>query len=381
MIKSIVGASSARGFASDALTRNSSIMHAVVAILGATLVAFVISDAFQTVVVARHAHRPPLLTRIFYASTWPAFLAGCRCLRTEQLREKFLGVYGPLSLLLLLNVWACCLILGFALLQWAVSHRWGGSSSGFLDYFYFSAATFFTLGSGEPLNVPSKFLMVLEAGSGFSFLGLVIGYLPVLYQASADRELRILLLDARAGSPPTAAQFLQRGGADPAKLVQRLEEWEKWALDLLQNHLSYPMLAFYRSQHPNQSWLAALTVVVDVSAVLMACAEGELKRQAGFTFAAGRHSLVHTASIFHIPPRAPRPDRLPGTEFPRLSQAIASASSALRTDSDTEERLAELRSMYEPYAAALGKYFHMVLPAWESGGHAPDNWQISTWNG
>jgi hypothetical protein len=128
---------------------------------------------------------------------------------------------------------------------------------------YFSAATFFTLGAGEPGNPASRYLMVLEAGFGYSFLGLVIGYLPVLYQSFSERELRILLLDARAGTPPTAAQFVLRRGSDPARLEKRLAEWEEWALDLLQDHLSYPMLAFYRSQHANQSWLAALTAVAD----------------------------------------------------------------------------------------------------------------------
>jgi hypothetical protein len=78
--------------------------------------------------------------------------------------------------------------------------------------------------------------------------------------------LRILLLDARAGSPPSTAELLLRRGSDPEKLEQRLADWEEWALDLLQTHLSYPMLAYYRSLHANQSWLAALTVVADVSA-------------------------------------------------------------------------------------------------------------------
>lgn len=152
--------------------------------------------------------------------------------------------------------------------------------------------------------------MVLEAGFGFSFLGLVIGYLPVLYQAVSDRELRISLLDARAGSPPSAIEFLLRRGSDPEKLEQRLADWEEWALDLLQTHLSYPMLAYYRSQHANQSWLGALTVVIDISALVMLGSDNDLKRQAEFTFTAGRHALIHIASVFSTRPSGSYAERL-----------------------------------------------------------------------
>ena len=43
-----------------------------------------------------------------------------------------------------------------------------------------------------------------EAGIGLGLLAIVIGYLPIIYQAFSRRETSIVLLDARAGSPPTA---------------------------------------------------------------------------------------------------------------------------------------------------------------------------------
>ncbi len=278
-----------------------------------------------------------------------------------------------------MSLWAVSLIAAFALLQWSVGLARGGAPVGFPDDVYFSAGTFFTLGSGEPQNLASKYLMVLEAGFGFTLLGLVIGYLPVLYQSFSSPELRIMLLDARAGSPPTASQFVLRRGSNPAKLEERLVEWEEWALDLLQNHLSYPMLAYYRSQHPNQSWLAALTAVVDVSALVTLTAEHDLKRQAQFTFAAGRHALVHTASLFRARPRPPEPDRLAAKDFPRLCAVIAGAQTPLHPERLAEAELAALRSMYEPYAHALGAYFRMALPDWIPSETATDNWEIPSW--
>ena len=221
--------------------------------------------------------------------------------------------------------------------------------------------------------------MVLEAGFGFSFLGLVIGYLPVLYQAFSTREFRILLLDARAGSPPSAVEFLTRRGDDPEKLEARLADWEEWALNLLENHLSYPMLAYYRSHHANQSWLAALTAIIDVSALVMLSAEGDLKRQAEFTFAAGRHALAHTAAIFRTRSGHRHQDRLPMDDFPRLCSALSAGHTLLQAERMSEAELRRLRGMYEPHADALGRYFLMALPPWIPSKRTSDNWQIPSW--
>jgi len=227
-------------------------MQVIVGLLGVVCLAFAVTDAFQTVVVARHPRKLPVLTRVFYRLTWPPFAAGSRFISSAWRREKYLGIYGPLSLLLLLGLWAVSLIIGFAMIQWGLGLRRDGATQSLASAVYVSAATFFTLGTGEPENAASRYLTILEAGFGYSFLGLVIGYLPVLYQSFSDRELRILMLDARAGSPPSAVQFVLRRGSDPIRLEKRLAEWEEWALDLLQVHLSYPMLAFYRSLHANQ---------------------------------------------------------------------------------------------------------------------------------
>jgi hypothetical protein len=91
--------------------------------------------------------------------------------------------------------------------------------------------------------------MAIEGGLGFTFLALVIGYLPVLYQSFANREVRISLLDARAGSPPSAGELLIRQGPDPDRLEQQFANWEEWAAELLESQLSYPVLAYFRSQH------------------------------------------------------------------------------------------------------------------------------------
>jgi hypothetical protein len=358
----------------DAITAatEDNLMRALIGVVGVVLLATVLADAIATVVVARHARRMARLTRLFYCASWIPYAAIARMIRPGSWRERYLGAYGPLSLLMLLGLWAAAVIVAFAMLQWSAGLNVGGAPSSFATTVYFSASSFFTLGPGQPHNPPSRYLMVLEAGVGFSFLGLVIGYLPVLYQSFSSRELRILRLDARAGSPPSAAQLLVRGGSDPEKLTQRLADWEEWALDLLQTHLSYPTLAYYRSQHPNQSWLAALTVVLDVSALVTVSADGDLRRQAQFTFAAARHALVHTASVFRKRPCHPKIDRLPPDDYTRLSRTLSAASVPVQAGRISETGLSRLREMYEPYAGSLSHHFLMALPPWLPGDGGSD---------
>src|SRR3989441_3995053 len=241
-------------------------------IAGAVLVAVVLWDAFETIVLPRRVTRRVRLTRFFYRATWRPFAASARLVRAGGRREAYLGFYGPLSLLLLLVLWAAALVLGFGLLQYAAAP---GSIT---TDVYMSGTTFFTLGLGDvaPRGTFARVLTVVESGLGFGFLAIVIGYFPVLYQAFSRREVSISLLDARAGSPPSAAELLRRhggpgGGAPPRRPPA---QGGGGAPRLPATPPSYPLLAYFRSQHTNQSWLAALTTVLDTSALVMVGIEG-----------------------------------------------------------------------------------------------------------
>src|SRR5262249_8170043 len=167
----------------------------------------------------------------FYRSTWKPFSTLARRIRSSRRREMFLSFFGPLSLLMLLSVWALGLIAGFAILQWALGLPLNVSRGpgGFPAYFYLSGTTFFTLGLGDvtPLTPAGRTLTVIESGVGFGFLALIIGYLPVIYQGFSRREMNISLLDARAGSPPSAAELLRRHGRNMEDLERLLHEWER----------------------------------------------------------------------------------------------------------------------------------------------------------
>jgi hypothetical protein len=346
---------------------------------GLLLVALVLAEAFEALVLPRRVTRPYRVTRLYYRATWAAWKAGST-LVPQRRRETWLSAFGPLSLLTVFALWAAGLVVGFGLLHHAVAPAAGGLA----DSLYFSGVTFTTLGYGDvtPAGPAGRALAVLEAGMGFGYFAVVIGYLPVLYQAFSRREVMILLLDARAGSPPAAGRMLVRlppGRGDGAALARFLEQAEAWSAELLESHLSYPVLSFYRSQHDNQSWLAALVCTLDASALLLTVVEGADRRQAGLTFAIGRHAAVDLALVFRQPPRQPEADRLPASRLDELCAKLRGEGVAVRDDEAARAKLAELRGLYEPFAVALAGYFRLPLPGIWPEGEKPDNWQTSAW--
>ena len=360
-------------------------MRLLIGLIGTLLVAVVLWEAFETIILPRRVTRRLRVTRLLYLVTWQPWSAIAARIRKQRRKDKVLSFFGPLSLIMLLSVWALGLVLGFALIHWAVgttyesAHRIGGIWTSV----YFSGSTFFTLGLGDdtPVNSAGRTVTVLQAGIGIGFFAMVISYLPVLYQAFSRREMNISMLDARAGTPPTVGELLRRyhEAGDLHDLNELLREWEKWAADLLESHLSYPALCFFRSQHDNQSWLSALTTILDTCALVMVGVDGVPKWQAQLTFKMTRHAVVDLSQVFNTSPLQNDGKRLTDSELERLRSALGQAGVALRNEPGDKETLADLRAMYEPYINVLSDYLLMPLPGWLPKPRAIDNWQTSAW--
>ena len=372
-------------------------MRIVAAFLGFLLCSGVVVDAFQTVILPRRATGRFRITQFFYRMTWLPWVALGARIGNRRVREKFYSVYGPLSLLVLLALWAVLLTFGFALLMFAAGTSFLDTSlrpeSGFFAHLatdlYVSGTSFATLGPGDvvPRSQTVRSLMSVESGMGLGFVALVISYIPVLYGAFSRREVIVILLDARAGSPPTAAELLGRhgfvGGRDA--LVELLAEWERWSAEILESHISHPVLCYYRSQHDNQSWLAALTAILDTCALLITTVLNpeavHASRQAQLTFAMGRHALIDLAHIFGLEPQEAKEskrdyaDRLKPAQFRLLCDALSGSEIQICEDPSTAERLIEMRKLYEPQACALSHHLRMSLPEWISEPHEKDGWR------
>jgi hypothetical protein len=355
--------------------------------VGIVVIVVILWDTFETIVLPRRVSRRLRLTRMFYEGTWAPIAALARRVPAGKKRDRYLAFYGPLSLILLLVVWVTGLLLAFALVHWAAHSSLqtpGGVPPGFGTYVYMSGVVFFTLGFGDvfPLDAFGRALAVVEVGTGFGFLAAVIGYLPVLYQSFSRREVSISRLDARAGTPPTAAELLRRHGeAGRLDAVEELlRDWERWAADLMESHLSYPVLCYYRSQHDNQSWLASLVCVLDTCALVMVGVDGANAWQARLTFAMARHALVDISQIFGTRPVSFERERMTDEELGTLRSALRDWGLNLRSGAEADDRLRSLRRLYEPYANGLSCHLLIQLPPWLPEHARADNWQTSAYD-
>ncbi|HKB13667.1 MAG TPA: potassium channel family protein [Vicinamibacterales bacterium] len=350
---------------------------------GLVAIAAVLWDAVETVLLPRTVTRNFRLARAYFRSTWNGWTRLAQLVKGAGRRERVLSVYGPLSLVGLLSVWAVTLILGFAVLHWSIGSRLvsaGGGSAQFGDDVYMSGTTFFTLGLGDvhPISRVARILTVIEGGLGFGFLAIVIAYFPVLYQSFSRREVQLTLLDAWAGSPPAAAEILRRLAA--AGQLNQLDdffaEWEYWCSEILEGHISYPLVAFFRSQHQKQSWVSALTAILDASALVIACVDGASPWRARMTFAIARHTAVDLSQVLNAT-IGMTADRLPESELEQMFQQLEAAGLRLDRSAAAAVKLRDLRSSYEPYVTGLSRTLMMPLPPWWLPQPGRDNWQTS----
>jgi Ion channel len=358
---------------------------------GLIIIWVVLLDAFETVVLPRRVTRHFKLTAWFYRRTWIPWRNIARRIKTTSRQQNFLGYFGPLSLILLLGFWATGLIFGFGLVQYGIGghEQLNQEPLTFGKIIYHSGETFFTLGYGDivPTSGGARALSVIEAGMGFAFLGVVIGYIPVVYASFSRREIQISMLDARAGSPPSAVELLLRlavrsddPGVDQKVLDEVLRDWERWAGELLESHISYPVLSFFRSQHSNQSWLGALTTMLDVTALVLTGIEGVHPGQAKLTFAMARHAAVDLAQVVNARYDSAAAERLSEADLMALREALSAAGLRLRSDEYGRDKLAKLRSMYEPYVHSTARNLMLTLPSWRHEPKTRDNWQAGPWD-
>ena len=271
-------------------------------ILCFALLAVLLVEYFVVFLLPRRVKRDPAIARGLLRSLWIPWRASASRLPPVA-ADTMLGVYGPLGLLTVLGTLSLGVVLSFAGLHWAFSTDLGEHhATGLWQDLYYSAGTFVSASTPEaPKDAIGKILQIACAAGGFGVLFIAIG-LPagVLFQAFSGRETAVSRLDARAGSPPSAATLLERSGMHGGwhELNDYLREWEPWAAELMETHLSYPILGYFRSQHINQNWLAALTTVVDASAYAVAYGPPESLGAAELVFRVGRHTLADLAFAF-----------------------------------------------------------------------------------
>ena len=326
-------------------------MRILVGVLGALLIFLMLSEFFVAFLLPRRVKRDPRIARGIYEAVWRPWRWTAHRFAPVT-ADSVLGYFGPLALLLELAVWVFGLIVGYTCLQWAGGGPFGLDASAGT----FLAATFNHEGAWH------RSVGFAETATAVGVLFTVIGYLPAVYSAYSLREIAISRLSTRAGAPPSAAGILAHGRSE---VVDTLREAEKWATEMMETHLAYPLLAYYRSQHVSQNWLSALTAIVDSSAVILAAVDETQfePRAADLAFRVGRHALADLAHQLADGRTGPAREiaegdaawlrgLLEGTDLPLVEVGVC------------KERLDELRSQYEANAIALSSQLALRLPPW-----------------
>jgi hypothetical protein len=338
--------------------------------------------------MTRSVSRNLRLSRLFYNLIRGPYYKLTSKVKTARWRNALLMIYPPISLIVLFLLWGGFIILGFAFINFGfkVDH-----TTGALDPFsawYYSGVTFLTLGFGDiaPVGTFGRILAVAEAGTGLVFLASVISYLPVMYGVVQRREYAIILLDSKAGSDPSGFELLRRHAKAGTlqMLPALLEKYEQWGAEMLEAYLSYPTIAFYRSQHDTQNWIKTSTAIMDACALLQTCfvteddTSRQIKFQAKATFAALRHVIVDLAYIIKMPPTEDCAMRLSEEDFQLIIGELGSLSPRF---GGTFESICSIRQLYEPYCVGLGDGLLMDLPVWRHPVRELDNWEIAAWDG
>jgi ion channel len=316
---------------------------------GVVLLAITLLDVFSTLVMPRASRRRFRLTRLLFLATWrPWRWVGVR-MNTLERRERVLALAAPVFFFILLVTWAGLAVVGYALVLWSpafVHGVHGSGSQGFGTALYFSGSSLFTIGFGDVVATGfTRAVVVVEGATGLGLVAVVIAYLPVLYQAFNRREVGIMLLDARAGSPPSGPELLRRTGGEglAGDLSELFREWERWAADVLETHLSYPLLAFFRSPHDYTSWVTAIGSVLDAATLVLAVVEDGPREEAKTFYLTGVHVVEDLWQYFRQPERDVDIGR---AEFHDVLEDLRGAGIAVQPEDDAWITFRRLRSRY-----------------------------------
>jgi hypothetical protein len=338
-------------------------------IAGAALVILIVCDAVGTLVVTQGqsgAWRP---TRLWYGLTWRAVRASVIRL-PRRLGDGLLNVYPAVSLLGLLVVWLSGLVVGWTLIYRAL----GESPDGATDWgtlFYYAGTSLLTPAFGTAHDTSTRLLSLVEALTGLGTIALLISYLPALYGGYSKREARLLTLDDPQGGRITPVRVIATHSGDQNLdlLYRFFEEWEMWTAEVLESHVSYPMLALFRSQHVGQSWITALGVVTDAATLACAAIPGADLREPYFQYRRGRRAVVDIADRLHVPrSRVPAPG-LSRDGFEFAWDVLVQLGLPLR---DREEAWACLTAFRSGYGQRLQELIDFLLAPHGFWGHSAE---------
>lgn len=337
----------------------SAVIDVVSVAAGALIVLTVFYDLFQTVVLPRPAVRRVQLARWVVRPWWRVWRFFGRRFKRVDHSEAFLAAFGPLSLIGLFILWAVTAMVGYALMEYGMRDEFHPALVDFPDAIYVSATTLVPLSYGDfvPEQGWARLDIIGESATGVALAALAITLLFLLYESFRNREEAVVALDALAGAPPSAVLMLEATSKEHKRylLKDTFEEWRKWSAMVLESHLAYPVLAYFRSSHDNEAWINSFSAVMDSTALVLSTLDDDSDAAAHLMFIVGIHMVEDLAWVFRL--TTVSTPLLEQDEYRAAVERLRRAGYAIKP-ADGWPRFAELRTKY---ASALNQMASWLL--------------------
>jgi hypothetical protein len=343
-------------------------MEPVAFALGVFLLALTFWDLFETIVVPRPTPGWFRIGRYLIRGSW-------RALREVRNRwpghswDRPLGLFAPGATVALLIAWLIALILGYGLVLYALRDELRPALSDLGTTIYFAATSVLTLGYGDIVanGTLARFVVVAAAATGLGIVALVVTFLFSLYASYQRREIPVVLLQAKAGGPPSAVVLLEnlaRMDAS-ARLPEFFGEWERWAAEVLDSHVAYPILGYFRSSHDNLSWISALGTVLDAASLVVTTLEGLPRGDAELVRRVGSHLAEDLSNLGFSEGSGAWLGR---DEFEAVCDRLERAGYRLGDRSQAWGRFEAARLAYAPRLEAMANYWAVAATSWLGAG-------------
>jgi hypothetical protein len=340
----------------------------VEAFLGLVILAAVFYDLFQSVMLPRPAVGKLRLSTLILRPFWAFWkFLGTRLPRNDR-REDWLGTFGPLGVLAELTAWGLGLIVGFGLLIDALRDEITPVPANFWTSLYFSAGTLFPLSYGDivPTSGGAEIVVLAESATGVILIALVVSLLFSLYGSFQRREELVVALDALAGAPPSGLQLLETIAKYRmwGELKTTFDQWRSWSAAVLESHLAYPILVYFRSSHDNEAWLNSFGAVMDAAALVQSTlvTEDDTEGHARLLLKVGNHLVEDVAWYFRLKTvKTPIVER---SEYEDARERLIAAGYRCHEADAGWERFAALRTMYASALNLLALRMAIVPARW-----------------
>jgi Ion channel len=343
-------------------------MRVVEGVIGLVVLAMILFDIFLTVVVPRRAPaagRGFRLSRYVTGRLWVPWRWLSLHFGPER-REGFLGSFGALSIMLLLAGWVAGLVIGYGLILDALHDQIRPPPENLGASLYFAGSSLLTLGFGDFVAMSgwARLASLAAAATGLGLFAAVLTLLFTLYGSFLRREVAVLVLEAGAGSPPSGVTLLETYAMAGIlnDLPRVFEAWQAWAAEVLESHLAYPVLAYFRSSHDNASWISSLGAVMDAATLVLTTIEDGPKGWAKLSRAVGNHCLEDLVSNFRLTDEGgPGLER---QEFDEACRRLEWAGFHLRDRELAWDSFSQLRMQYAGLVNALAHYWASPPAQW-----------------